>query len=202
MRPQPDEKAQGGMKGRSNKNFPVKLDVAEFMSPIGPLTLTSKDGRLCALTFSDCWPRQRAKLEARFGEVVYRKAEAPDVASRLESYFRGALDELRSMDVDPGGTSFQRKVWSRLRSVRAGQTVSYRELARMIGCPKAVRAVGAANGANPIGIVIPCHRVITSSGGLGGYGGGIERKRWLLVHERSFSENSIGKQQVLGRDEH
>jgi methylated-DNA-[protein]-cysteine S-methyltransferase len=105
------------------------------------------------------------------------------VVSRLGDYFAGDLDALADIPVNPGGTPFQRSVWSALRRVAPGQTVAYRDLARAIGAPAAVRAVGAANGANPIAIVIPCHRAIGADGSLTGYAGGLERKRWLLAHE-------------------
>ena len=102
---------------------------------------------------------------------------------RLRRYFDGELDALDDIAVDPAGTPFQLRVWTALRDVRAGTTTSYSALARHIGTPNAVRAVGAANGANPIPIIIPCHRVIGADGRLVGYGGGLDRKRWLLAHE-------------------
>lgn len=111
----------------------------------------------------------------------------PDPAgavSALGTYFSGGnLAALDGLEVELNGTPFQRRVWSALRRVRAGRTVSYSDLARAIGAPAAVRAVGAANGANPIALVVPCHRVIGADGSLTGYGGGLERKRWLLRHE-------------------
>jgi methylated-DNA-[protein]-cysteine S-methyltransferase len=90
--------------------------------------------------------------------------------------------------VDTGGTAFQQRVWKELRKIPAGRTVSYGCIAAAIGAPSAVRAVGAANGANPVGIVLPCHRVVGSNGQLTGYGGGLERKRWLLAHESAQGE--------------
>ena len=102
------------------------------------------------------------------------------VLSRLRAYFAGARAATDTIAVDLGGTEFQRRVWSKLREIPCGRTLSYGDLAAAIGAPKAVRAVGAANGANPASIVVPCHRVIGSHGALVGYGGGIERKRWLL----------------------
>jgi methylated-DNA-[protein]-cysteine S-methyltransferase len=102
----------------------------------------------------------------------------------LDAYFAGALDALDNVAIDPGGTPFQQSVWSALRRVPPGETTTYLALARTIGAPAAVRAVGAANGANPIWLVIPCHRAIGSDGRLVGYAGGLERKRWLLEHER------------------
>jgi methylated-DNA-[protein]-cysteine S-methyltransferase len=105
------------------------------------------------------------------------------MCARVRDYLGGDLDALAPVVVETGGTPFQRSVWTALRDIPPGTTVSYRELARTIGSPAAVRAVGAANGANPISIVIPCHRVIGSDGSLTGYAGGMERKRWLLEHE-------------------
>jgi methylated-DNA-[protein]-cysteine S-methyltransferase len=102
---------------------------------------------------------------------------------QLEAYFRGSL-QVFEMALAPRGTAFQLEVWAALQAIPYGETVSYREIARTIGRPAAVRAVGAANGANPIGIVIPCHRVIGADGSLTGYGGGIENKARLLAHER------------------
>lgn len=101
----------------------------------------------------------------------------------ISDYFAGDLAAIDTIPVATGGTSFQRDVWAALRTIRAGTTLSYGALARQLGHPKAVRATGMANGANPVAIVVPCHRVIGSDGTLTGYGGGINRKRWLLAHE-------------------
>jgi len=103
----------------------------------------------------------------------------------IARYFAGGLDAIDDLPVKTAGTDFQRKVWRALRDIPCGTTISYGELARRIGQPHAVRAVGTANGANPIGVVVPCHRVIGANGSLTGYGGGMERKRWLLDHERT-----------------
>jgi methylated-DNA-[protein]-cysteine S-methyltransferase len=103
----------------------------------------------------------------------------------MRGYFEGDLGVIERLPVETGGTVFQRTVWKALRDIPCGVTVSYAELARRIERPSAVRAVGLANGANPVGIVVPCHRVVGSNGTLTGYGGGIERKRWLLAHEAS-----------------
>jgi methylated-DNA-[protein]-cysteine S-methyltransferase len=102
---------------------------------------------------------------------------------RLRAYFAGDLAVLDTIPADPGGTPFQARVWAELRKIPVGSTVSYSELARRADTPDAVRAVGAANGRNPVPIVIPCHRVIGANGTLTGYGGGLDRKQWLLVHE-------------------
>ncbi len=108
------------------------------------------------------------------------------VAAQLDAYFAG---ELRTFDLPLAlrGTDFQRTVWRALREVEFGTTTTYGELARRIGSPNAPRAVGLANGHNPIGIIVPCHRIIGANGSLTGYGGGIERKRWLLAHEARWS---------------
>lgn len=167
---------QGGMT--------MMIETAECSSPIGTIRLAAYEGRLCALDIAERWPRRRAALAARFGRVEFRRAADPAGAVRgLADYFAGDLDALARIPVDPWGTSFQREVWSALRRVPPGRTVSYGELARAIGAPAAARAVGAGNGANPVGIVIPCHRVVRADGGLGGYAWGVRRKQWLLAHE-------------------
>jgi methylated-DNA-[protein]-cysteine S-methyltransferase len=106
------------------------------------------------------------------------------LTNAIRAYFEGELEAIDTLPVATEGTSFQKSVWRALRDIPAGETISYGELANRIGKPAAVRAVGLANGANPIGIVVPCHRVIGANGSLTGYGGGIERKRWLLDHEK------------------
>jgi methylated-DNA-[protein]-cysteine S-methyltransferase len=161
------------------------IDIAEFASPIGEITVAVRDGHVCALSFTDRWPQRRVQLEKRFRQVTFRHVnDSAEVLCRVGDYFAGDLRALAAIEVDPGGTPFQERVWRELRNVAAAQTISYGELARRIGSPAACRAVGAANGANPVAIVIPCHRVIGTQGHLTGYGGGIERKRWLLDHER------------------
>jgi methylated-DNA-[protein]-cysteine S-methyltransferase len=164
----------------------MTIHTARLATPVGTIVVAVRDGRLCALEFSERWPHRRAALERRFGEVEFRGARDPaGVVSRLRRYFGGSLAALEGIRVDTGGTTFQQRVWRALRAIRPGRTVSYTELARAVGAPRAARAVGAANGANPVGIVIPCHRVVAAGGGLGGYAGGVARKRWLLVHERA-----------------
>jgi len=164
----------------------MTLEIAEFHSPIGTIVLAVRDGTLTALVFEEGWPDRRARLVKRFGDVDLRGAADPaGVSGRLAAYFAGDLGALDAIPVDPGGTPFQRRVWAALRTIPAGETVSYQTLARRIGAPTAVRAVGAANSDNPVGIVVPCHRVIGADGSLTGYAGGIERKRWLLTHERA-----------------
>jgi len=166
----------------------MTLEVAEFRSPIGALVVAARDGRLCALEFAARWPRRQRALARRFGPVTVQRVPDPAGAvTALQSYFAGARDALARVPVDPGGTEFQRRVWAALVRIPPGRTLSYRELAAAIGAPTAVRAVGAANGANPVALVIPCHRVIAADGTLGGYAGGLRRKRWLLAHEAAGS---------------
>jgi methylated-DNA-[protein]-cysteine S-methyltransferase len=160
------------------------IEIGDVSSPIGTVFVAVRGGRLSALAFEEAWARKRAALERRFGAADFRRAKDPGgIVGMLRRYFDGDVDSLEEIPVDPGGTPFQRAVWFKLRQVPAGRTVSYGELARAAGFPRAVRAVGAANGSNPVGLVIPCHRVIGSNGKLVGYGGGLDRKGWLLSHE-------------------
>ena len=106
------------------------------------------------------------------------------LTTAISNYFEGNLSAIDTLPVETGGTPFQQEVWRALRTIPCGTTTSYGKLAENIGRPTAVRAVGLANGANPVSVVVPCHRVIGANGSLTGYGGGIERKRWLLDHER------------------
>jgi methylated-DNA-[protein]-cysteine S-methyltransferase len=123
-------------------------------------------------------------LRLQSGPTVLQAAPAPhDIRAALTGYFKGDLDRLSLVKWRVAGTAFQRKVWTALRTIPVGTTLSYGALAAQLDMPKAVRAVGHANGSNPISIVVPCHRVIGADGSLTGYGGGIERKRWLLRHE-------------------
>jgi methylated-DNA-[protein]-cysteine S-methyltransferase len=161
----------------------IALRTAHFDSPIGSLTLVARDGRLCALTFEDDAALAR-RLARRLGEVAFQEADDPaGGVTALRAYFAGDLDALDRLDVDPGGTPFQSRVWQALRTIPAGRTMSYGELARAVGSPRAARAVGAANHDNPIALVVPCHRAIGADRRLVGYAGGLDRKRWLLAHE-------------------
>lgn len=155
-------------------------------TPIGALLIVFDDeDRLRALDWDDYEERMRRLLRLQYGrEIELRDAGAPKrMRDSLNSYFAGDFSALDSIAVETGGTPFQRKLWTALREIPSGQTSTYGALATKIGVPKAVRAVGAANGANPISIVLPCHRVIGSDQRLTGYGGGLTRKRWLLTHE-------------------
>lgn len=165
---------------------PVVLHVELFESPIGELLVAADgQGRLAAL----CFP-PFAEPEALLSRVCGLKSVRLDAhrdpagaTSALQAYFDGDLDAIERVPVAPVGTPFQQSVWAALRRIPCGTTTSYGALARQLGRPDASRAVGLANGSNPIAIVIPCHRVIGASGALTGYGGGLERKRWLLAHE-------------------
>lgn len=154
------------------------LQYRTIDSPVGPLTLAGIGSTLKHLRMVDqTHEPDRSDWQPAEGEVF---AEAVE---QLAAYFAGDLTEF-DLDLDPGGTEFQRKVWAALRTIPYGETRSYGEIAMQIGSPSASRAVGMANGRNPIGIIVPCHRVIGSTGGLTGYGGGLDRKRQLLALER------------------
>ncbi len=165
----------------------------EFESPIGVITLVWEGEALCALDFGDHEPRMQRLWRRHHGAVEPAPHPAPaHLRDSLNRYFAGDLDALDSIPVRTEGTPFQELVWTELRRIPPGRTLSYGELAQRIGKPRAVRAVGLANGSNPVGIVVPCHRVIGADGSLTGYGGGLERKRWLLAHEghEKFSEDA------------
>jgi O-6-methylguanine DNA methyltransferase len=155
-------------------------------SPLGEMiVVTDADGALRSLDFSDYEARLRTLLRLHYGEYELEEAAAPaSVARTLDAYFDGEFDGLDDVPVATGGTAVQREVWAALRDIPAGTTTSYGALAARLGRPKASRAVGLANGANPVAIVVPCHRVIGSNGALTGYGGGLPRKQWLIEHEK------------------
>ena len=162
----------------------MELLTDTVKSPIGDILIAAADGRLIALEFAQVRERFDSDLKARFGDCTLKPARNPfGFSDRIRAYFRGDLAALDDIPVDGGGTAFQRKVWKALRKIPAGATKTYSELAETVGRPNAVRAVGMINGRNPISIVVPCHRVIGKDGSLTGYGGGLDRKRWLLQHE-------------------
>ncbi len=144
-------------------------------SPIGPLAICEEDGAICAIDFTTgelCPPDTPLLKEA---------------ARQLSAYFAGTLTEF-DLPIRMEGTAFRMKCWQALRAIPYGETISYGEQARRIGNPQAMRAVGGANHHNPISIVVPCHRVIGANGALTGYGGGVDRKKWLLEHERKHQK--------------
>jgi methylated-DNA-[protein]-cysteine S-methyltransferase len=146
-------------------------------SPVGPLTLTSVEGRLTGLHMLE-----RTHPPKGTENWVEDRAAFRQVVRQLSAYFAGELTEF-DLPLTMIGTDFQRSVWAELQKIPYGETRSYGDLAAYVGNPKACRAVGLANGRNPIGIIVPCHRVIGANGTLTGYGGGLDRKAWLLDHE-------------------
>jgi methylated-DNA-[protein]-cysteine S-methyltransferase len=162
-----------------------RLYLDRLPTPIGQaLLITDSDGFLRAFDWSDHEGRLRALMSRYYGAVpIVAGGAAAATAGAVEAYFAGRLDALNQIAWRTAGTPFQQSVWRALTAIPVGVTVSYGQLAASIGKPAAVRAVGLANGANPIGVVVPCHRVIGADGSLTGYGGGLDRKRWLLNHE-------------------
>lgn len=164
---------------------PENFCLDRLPTPIGTaLLVTDADGNLRALDWEDYEPRMKRLLRLHYGAVHLEEARAPrDLRTALTGYFKGDLDRLETIRWRVAGTPFQQKVWRALSKIPAGTTLSYGALASKIGMPRAVRAVGHANGSNPISVVLPCHRLIGADGSLVKYGGGLERKRWLLQHE-------------------
>lgn len=158
-------------------------------TPTGEMTVAcDEEGRLCALEWESHRDRLARLLDCYHGAGRWELEPARNpfgLTAAVEAYMAGDIEALAALPVADHGTAFQRAVWAELRRIPAGTTISYGELARRIGKPAAVRAVGMANGANPVAIAVPCHRVIGASGKLTGYGGGLERKHWLLAHERA-----------------
>ncbi len=163
----------------------MRLLLDRFASPLGPILLVhDEQGALRALDFSDFAARMQQLLRLQYGPVELAEAPAPATTTTpLSQYFAGGIASLAAIPTATGGTPFQRSVWAALRSIRPGTTATYGAIAAAIGRPTAYRAVGLANGSNPIAIVVPCHRVIGSDRSLTGFGGGLPRKRWLLEHE-------------------
>jgi methylated-DNA-[protein]-cysteine S-methyltransferase len=167
---------------------PLDFRLDRLPTPIGiMLIVTDRDGALRAADFLDYEPRMLMLLRRQYaGQGAVRLDEGAMPASlrgALDAYFAGDLAAIDRLPVKTGGTAFQREVWRALRTIPPGTTTTYGKLAAQIGMPKAARAVGLANGANPVGLVVPCHRVIGSDASLTGYGGGLARKQWLLTHE-------------------
>ncbi|OYX31812.1 MAG: methylated-DNA--protein-cysteine methyltransferase [Caulobacterales bacterium 32-69-10] len=161
--------------------------LSRLPTPLGTmLVATDAQARLRVLDWDTHTERMQRLLDRQYGKGAVRLQDGPapePLAGKLQAYFAGDLAAIDDIAVETGGTAFQRAVWAALRAIPAGQTWTYGRLAAHIGRPAAVRAVGLANGANPIGVVVPCHRVIGANGGLTGYGGGMDRKAWLLQHE-------------------
>jgi methylated-DNA-[protein]-cysteine S-methyltransferase len=165
----------------------LQLFMDRTDTPVGEFfVVADQEGNLRVAAWAEHEDRMRQSLRVQYGEDGFRVEAARDpngLTSAISAYFAGELAAIDNLPVRTAGTPFQREVWSALRKISCGTTVSYGQIAERIGRPSAVRAVGLANGSNPICVVVPCHRVIGANGSLTGYGGGIERKRWLLDHE-------------------
>jgi methylated-DNA-[protein]-cysteine S-methyltransferase len=168
----------------------MTLFLSHLESPLGDIMLVSDAQQtLHALEFADHRARLHRGLRERYGSAELTEACAPPTAAdALARYFSGELNAIESLPVAMAGTGLQQQVWAALRRIPAGTTTSYGKLARALGFedPRAAIEIGAANGANPVAIVVPCHRVIASDGGLKGYAWGLHRKRWLLEHEQAI----------------
>ena len=152
-------------------------------TPLGTMFLSIEDGALREAGFVETWARPVVSPDTD-DDAQELSSEAEMVRDAVAGYFEGDVESIASIEINPEGTEFQRAVWQAIREVPAGQTASYQEIARAVGKPSAYRAVGTATGRNPLGIAVPCHRIVRSDGGLGGYGGGLHRKEWFLEHER------------------
>jgi O-6-methylguanine DNA methyltransferase len=160
-------------------------------TPVGPMLALASDDALCALEFSSGGRLSRldARLARYFGRPDMRdgsNAVIEHTRAWLDAYFAGTSADARSLPLDMRGAAFEVRVWGVLRGLQAGDVTTYGAIARQVGSAGASRAVGMANGANPIAIIVPCHRVIGANGTLTGYGGGLDRKTWLLSHERKW----------------
>jgi len=160
----------------------MDLIYEDVDTPIGSFRVAEREGRVCAAAFGDGWSNVAARVERRLGPISWKRGETTS-APALAAYFRGELNALDRIEVDAAGSPFQASIWSRLRDIHPGTTVSYSELASAVGSPRASRAVGSANAVNPLCLIVPCHRVVRADGTPGGYAGGPERKDWLLRHE-------------------
>jgi methylated-DNA-[protein]-cysteine S-methyltransferase len=164
---------------------PRQLTVSDLSSPLGRIeVILDESGVVRGLDFGSGLPRIRRLMARLYPGLSLRTGEAPArVSGALEGYFEGDPAALARLDCATAGTRFQEHVWTALCDIPPGTTRSYLDIALQVGSPQAVRAVGLANGSNPVSLLIPCHRVIGQSGALTGYAGGLERKAWLLAHE-------------------
>jgi methylated-DNA-[protein]-cysteine S-methyltransferase len=181
--------------GFTHRNGPIEVCVhlqkTTVETAVGTLHPLVGPKGLCALFWGDRSSRTEAHLSRHIGEWVAEPVDhIPEITPHLNAYFDGDLQALERIPIDPYGTAFQLRVWTALRNIPIGHTCSYRQLAASIGSPNAYRAVAQANAYNPIPLIVPCHRVISSNGGIGGFSCGIERKYWLLEHEGSWPRSS------------
>ena len=171
----------------------LQFFIDRTQTPLGEgVIISDGDGAIRVFYWDDPGHRWKRALLGRYGEVTLKeKKGAFGHARTLKNYFNGDVETLDTMPVAFAGSPFQLKVWNALRKIPGGTTTSYGALARKIGKPDAVRAVGLANGQNPVALIVPCHRVIGSNGSLTGYGGGLPRKRWLLEHEARHAGSDL-----------
>ncbi|WP_299374013.1 methylated-DNA--[protein]-cysteine S-methyltransferase [uncultured Kiloniella sp.] len=161
------------------------ISYSRYESPIGQILSFYNDNILCHLDFTDCQDRWGKLLNRRFPNLLLEEISGlSDLDMRLDDYFSKSPTAFDDLAMDTGGTDFQKQVWAALCKVPFGAKETYSSMASIIGKPKAVRAMAAANALNPISIVIPCHRIVGKDGSLTGYGGGLERKKTLLLHEQ------------------
>ena len=177
----------------ANNALPKTLTLDRLETPVGTaLIVTDEAGVLRAFNWSDYEPAMRGWIGRHYPKAPLVEGRSPPEMRRaFKAYFQGDARALEAVQWKASGTPFQLKVWETLCTIPAGQTLSYAGLAERIGRPTAVRAVGLANGANPISVVVPCHRVIGANGALTGYGGGLPRKRWLLELEGARFEGRL-----------
>jgi methylated-DNA-[protein]-cysteine S-methyltransferase len=171
----------------------MTLALSTVPTPLGDMVVASHDGGVCAIEFDRGWPRTERRLRRALPSVTMSAGvDRCRVGERVTAYFEGDLSAFDALPLDPRGTPFDQRVWRELRSIPPGTTIAYRDLALRVGCLHGCRAVGAANGRNPLALAVPCHRVVGTRGELRGYAGGLERKRWLLSHEARFRRFSEG----------
>ena len=170
----------------------MQLLLDRIESPIGTVLIVSDGHALNGLDFGDHEDRMLRLMRLHYGDCTLTPKRNPaGLSDRIEAYFARDFAALDDIVVHTGGTPFQKVVWAALRRIPLGTTTSYGALAAKIGRPKSSRAVGMANGSNPVGIVVPCHRVIGANGTLTGYGGGLPRKKWLLEHEAKHAPTGL-----------
>jgi methylated-DNA-[protein]-cysteine S-methyltransferase len=178
---------------------PTTLQLGSIASPIGDLLVATLRDAVCAIAFEGGEADAERYLARRHGAIAKVPGRVPaHVRDALDGYFEGDLAAFDGIEVVAKGTAFQERVWNALRKIPAGRTASYADIAQRIGQPTAVRAVGLANGQNPVPIIIPCHRIIGRDGSLTGFGGGLERKAWLLRHEGALDTLDLGDGCRLG----
>jgi O-6-methylguanine DNA methyltransferase len=179
---------------RCHPDDATTVRIRHIDTPLGPMTIGATDAAVVLCDFSQrpMMPAQLAAVRRRIGPTVEGSSPLLDrVEAQLREFFAGHRREF-DLPLDMPGSEFQERVWAQLRAIPYGETVSYRELAMRVDSPQAPRAVGRANGSNRLAVIVPCHRVIAAGGGLGGYGGGLEAKRWLLDLEASRSALPAG----------